>query len=117
VLDREYEVRLDELITNFDVETDVLSSPIDFLTRLADTLHSETAFTAMPNGSGGFDIPYISENGCMKDVKTIAKVITLSEVIRRNEAVTVNDENDIDDELRELGVKSMLAVPFQFCNS
>jgi len=109
----EYEDRLDELIANFDVETDVLSSPIDFLKRLASTLHSETAFIAMPNVSSGFDIPYAyTENDCMRDVKTITRSSTLSEVIRRNKAVTVNEENDIDDELRELGVKSMLAVPF-----
>jgi len=104
--------RLDDLIMSFDVEKEVLASPIDSLTRFASILNSETAFTAVPNGFSGFDIPYVyTESGCMKDAKTIPRVNSLSEVIRRNEAITVNEKDNIDDELRELGVESMLAVP------
>ncbi len=112
-IERQCATRLDDLIANFDVERDDLSSPREFLRRLADTFHSEIAFIAMADGRAGFSILHVyDENDCMKEQETIPKARSLTRVVKQNEATTVNEESSIDDGLREMGIESMIAVPF-----
>ncbi len=109
----EYEDQLDKLIANFDVESDLLSSPGDFLMRLAHVLDSKIAFIAVRNDYDGFLIShlYSEENELTVNTK-IERADVLLKVVEECKPITINEQGNIDPDLRNVGITSMLAVPF-----
>ena len=102
----------ERLMLNFDFEQENLGNLENNLLRIARTFDSELAFIALLNKANKFDIPYIyTEKSSINKVVTISQNKSFSKVIHSYQSTTVNEEEDIDKELRKLGVRSMIAVP------